>query len=210
MRKAMVFIDGNNFYHGAKSLIENPNDIDFVALANLIGKEKKFSPTEIRWYNSLPRLEDDVHAYRKRMQYIESLRAQGILVNTRYLLRCSNQENIDKKVKMLDSWRLCRKCSHIVEADFLNEPPYLNKEKGVDVQIATDMVRYALKSPINQVVLLSGDADFVPAFELIKEIKANHVICLSSSVEQGYSEELRQKFDYKLLTRLDLESCLLN
>jgi uncharacterized LabA/DUF88 family protein len=42
-------------------------------------------------------------------------------------------------------------------------------EKGVDVQIAVDMIRYARNNAYDTAILVSGDGDFAPALEFIKE-----------------------------------------
>jgi len=55
------------------------------------------------------------------------------------------------------------------------------------------------------VVLISGDADFVPAFNLIKQIGKE---VLSCAVSRGYSNELRQKFPFLILTKEILNKCL--
>lgn len=51
----------------------------------------------------------------------------------------------------------------------------------------------------------SGDADFVPAFSLIKELGKE---VLSCSVPRGYSNELRQKFPFLVLKKELLNKCL--
>ena len=66
------------------------------------------------------------------------------------------------------------------------------------------MVKEAINNKIDCAVLVSGDSDFVPAFNLIKEIKKEALSCF---VPRGYSNELRQKFPYLLLTREILNKC---
>lgn len=53
-------------------------------------------------------------------------------------------------------------------------------------------------------ILISGDADFVPALELIKEGNKD---VLSSAVPWGYSSELRIKFPYLILSPDILKKC---
>lgn len=80
-------------------------------------------------------------------------------------------------------------------------------EKGVDVLIASDMIRKTLvEKECNVCILISGDSDFVPAIEIIKEEGYEVIIC---SPNQGFSNELRQgKFRYLILRKEDLEKCL--
>ena len=55
--------------------------------------------------------------------------------------------------------------------------------------------------------MVSGDADFVPALDLVKNFGKE---VLSVFVPRGYSNELRQKFSYFILKREYLSKCLKN
>ena len=80
-------------------------------------------------------------------------------------------------------------------------------EKGVDVLIASDMIRKTLVEKECQVcILISGDADFIPVMEIIKDSKNEAITC---SVMNGYARELLQgKFRYLILKKEDLDNCL--
>jgi uncharacterized LabA/DUF88 family protein len=80
-------------------------------------------------------------------------------------------------------------------------------EKGIDVMIASDMVRKTLvEKECDVCVLISGDADFVPAMQIIKGAKYEVIVC---SPKTGFSNELRQgKFRYLILHKEDLDKCL--
>jgi uncharacterized LabA/DUF88 family protein len=67
------------------------------------------------------------------------------------------------------------------------------------------MVKEAIQNNTDMVVLISGDADFVPAFDLIKSIGKE---ILSVSVPRGYSNELRKKFPKLILGKEKLNKCL--
>jgi NYN domain len=49
----------------------------------------------------------------------------------------------------------------------LRYPPSRGREKGVDVQLAVDLVRLALEDEYDAVVLGSADSDLVPALEFV-------------------------------------------
>lgn len=42
-------------------------------------------------------------------------------------------------------------------------------QKGVDVKLAVDMVRFAAANIYDRAILIAGDADFIPAVEAVKE-----------------------------------------
>jgi len=195
MKRAIVFVDANNWYHNLKRWFK-PSNIDIKKVANLIAKENNLDILEIRWYASVPDIEDNKINYMQHMSFLSSLRKRDIKVITRKLQRLSTKELKKKREDLLNSWDLCEVCKPIVEASFLDISDHNQKEKGIDVWIAIDMVKEAINENIDCAVLISGDADFVPAFNLIKEIGKD---VLSCSVPRGYSNELRQKFPFLIL-----------
>jgi uncharacterized LabA/DUF88 family protein len=80
-------------------------------------------------------------------------------------------------------------------------------EKGIDVMIASDMIRKTLVEKECQVcILISGDADFIPSMQIIKEAGYEVIV---SCPKSGFSNELRQgEFRYLILKKEDLEKCL--
>jgi len=83
----------------------------------------------------------------------------------------------------------------------------LKVEKGVDVLIASDMIRKSLVEKECKVcILISGDADFVPSMQIIKNAGYEVIVC---SPRDGFSNELRQgRFRYLILKTEDLADCV--
>jgi len=80
-------------------------------------------------------------------------------------------------------------------------------EKGIDVAIATDMLRRAYSNAYDTAILISGDADLVPAVEGVKDI-GKHVE--NAFVYTGLSRHLRQTCDrFILLDEVMMEQCWL-
>ncbi|MCX6742495.1 MAG: NYN domain-containing protein [Candidatus Pacearchaeota archaeon] len=204
MKKAMIFIDANNWYHNIKHWFK-PSDIDITKVAELISKEKKLDIKEIRWYVSMPNIEDNELIYKRQRSFLGHLQKQGVKIITRKLQKLSNKELKKKRQELLESWDLCSVCKKIVEPSLLDIKDSNQKEKGIDVWIAIDMVKEAIRNNLDCCILISGDADFVPAFALIKDAEKE---VLSAFIPRGYSNELRQKFDYFIFEREDLAKCL--
>ena len=82
----------------------------------------------------------------------------------------------------------------------------LRIEKGVDVKVAADMIDFCLvDGKCDVCILISGDADFLPAMDVIKK-QGQEVI--TASVGRGYSRDLRSgDFRYVVLKREDLDLC---
>jgi len=204
VKRTIFFIDGNNWYHNVKSWFK-PGSVDIKKLIELLSKENRLDLIEIRWYVSMPNREDDELIYKNQRAFLGRLEKKGIKIITRKLQRLSNKEILKKKKELLDSWDLCKICKPIVEASFLDIEDKNQKEKGIDVWIAIDMVKEALQNKLDYCVLISGDADFVPALELIRSMKKE---VLSAFIPRGYSNELRQKFSYFIITKEILAKCL--
>jgi len=59
----------------------------------------------------------------------------------------------------------------LVYNNWPNSPPY---EKGVDIQLATDMITHSFKDNYNVAILVAGDNDYVGALQSVKD-NGNHV-----------------------------------
>ncbi len=174
-RIAIVFIDGSNFYHNSKTIIDKSKRIDFNYLAQFICDKFDLKLKHVRYYNAVPDISDNREIYYNHLAFLDKLKKDNVIVRTRKL----------KYIKSLKT----------------------KIEKGVDVLIASDMIRKALVEKECKVcILISGDADFIPVMQTIKEAGYEVIVCSS---KQGFSNELRQgKFRYLILKKEDLEKCL--
>ncbi|MFA5060920.1 MAG: NYN domain-containing protein [Candidatus Pacearchaeota archaeon] len=140
-KKTIVFIDGNNWYHNVKSIIKKPRQINLKKLSNLIIEKFSLELVEIRYYNSVPDIGLGEENYYKHMVFLNNLKKQGIIVNTRKLKKM----NLNGKL--------------------------VRVEKGVDVMISSDMVRKTLlERKCDCCVLITGDSDYIPMMQLIKKL----------------------------------------
>ena len=203
-KKTIIFVDANNWYPNLKPWFI-PGEVDICKIADLISKEKDLDILEIRWYASVPDIENNKLTYLKHMDFLSSLRKRGVKIITRKLQKLSNKELKKKRQEFIESWDLCNVCKPIVEESFLDISDHKQKEKGIDVWIAIDMIKEALENNFDYCILVSGDADFVPALNLIREIGKEVLSCF---IPRGYSNELRQKFPYLILKKEKLNKCL--
>jgi len=204
LKKAVLFVDANNWYHNVKKWFK-PSDLDITKVAKMICFDNGLELSEVRWYTSMPSIQDDELVYKRQRAFLGSLERRGVRVITRKLQRLSNDELRTKRKELLDSWDLCNKCRPIVSESFMDISDHHQKEKGIDVWIAIDMVKESLQGNIDCCVLISGDADFVPALNLVKDVGKEVLV---SAVPSGFSNELRQKFRFLVLGRKKLSACL--
>jgi len=207
MKKAIVFVDASNWYHNIKDYSKfEPGKIDIQKIAELLSKVKNYKLTEIRWYASIPNIADGEDMYYRHMSFLNHLEKKEIKVITRKLQRLSNKEITKNKQKTINNLELCDTCKELVESVFLDLADIKKKEKGIDVWLAVDMIKYCLMNKKCDVcILISGDADFVPALTLIKEENKDVLV---ASVPSGFSKELRDKFEYFILRKETLQKCL--
>ncbi len=77
-------------------------------------------------------------------------------------------------------------------------------EKGIDVRIATDMLHQAHTNVYDTAILISGDADYVPAVEAVKA-SGKHVEL--ASLKSGRSHQLTQIADRVIELERIVDSC---
>ena len=96
---------------------------------------------------------------------------------------------------------LCGKCNMSVD-NFLKDAGLvvLSKEKGIDVLIATDMIRDAFQNRWDVALLFTGDADFVPAVNLVQTLKKQ---VINVHLYEGSSSELRTECNSHILIDID-------
>jgi uncharacterized LabA/DUF88 family protein len=206
-KKAIIFVDANNWYHILKKWFR-PSDIDIVKVVNLICSKFDYNLKEIRWYTSVPSIKDGEIMYYKHLSFLSFLEKKGVKIIKRKLQTISQKELLEKKKEMIDSLELCKVCKPIIEENFLSLADIKKKEKGIDVWIAVDMIKLSIiEEECDVCVLISGDADFIPALELIRE-KGKNV--LSVFLPIGYAYELREKFHYFILGKNFLRKCFLD
>jgi len=89
-RGAVLFIDGSNFYHNSKSLIDVSERIDFNLLAQLICKRFDIELKQIRYYNAVPDINDNKNIYYNHLRFLDKLKKDKIIVRTRKLKYLGN------------------------------------------------------------------------------------------------------------------------
>jgi uncharacterized LabA/DUF88 family protein len=63
----------------------------------------------------------------------------------------------------------------LVYYNWPNTPPY---EKGVDIQLATDMITHSYKNNYDTAILVGGDSDYVGAVQAVKDNGKNMEVAL--------------------------------
>lgn len=78
----------------------------------------------------------------------------------------------------------------VYTANWPNVPPY---EKGIDVQLTTDMITHGFKNNYDVSILVAGDNDFVSALQAVKDNGKHVEVALFG--REGTSYQLRRVAD---------------
>ena len=147
---AMAFIDGQNLFQHAKDAFGHfhPN-YDPKKLHAAVCSHFGWTPNLVRFYTGVPLPQHSEMWAGYWSNRILSLKRQGVNCTTRKL-RYHREE--------------------VTEADGSIREIYTPQEKGVDVRLALDLVKFGRKKNFDVAVLFSQDQDLAEVVDEIKEI----------------------------------------
>ena len=102
--------------------------------------------------------------------------------------RFRDQQNFFNSVAAIPYMEL--RLGRLVYVNWPNTPPY---EKGVDIQLATDLLTHNFKNNYDVAILVAGDTDYVGALQAVKDNGKNIEVALFGK-EQS-SRPLREVAD---------------
>jgi uncharacterized LabA/DUF88 family protein len=171
----MVFIDGNNFYYKLKDFVsgkpENFSLIDFNYISFLNNLIKEDSLVEIRYYIGAV----------KRQSGPDKQKSEKLYANQQKFLAKLQQQGIVT-----------------IMGNLIQHPDKSFHEKGVDVRLAVEMIRFAREDKYDVAFLLSSDTDLVPAVE---EVHSFNKIVVYVGYSKGQSFGLTKVSDNTILLR---------
>ncbi len=183
MNRIAILIDGNNFYKGCQ-LNFNRTDVDFRKLGLKLCEAVSGELLRIYYYNAHVSKTIDPLGFQRQQKFFDNLRATP---------------NITLKL------------GHLVYHRLRNEQGFSSQffptEKGIDVQIAVDMIRLGLLKACEGIILVSGDSDYIYAVRFAKDLGSNVYI---ASFQMGGSVELRNEGDGHInLDQAFIQDCLI-
>lgn len=142
-KKAIVFIDGSNLYFKLKEFREKPNKN-----LNLLDFQfRKFSEWLVE-NNELVEIRYYIGAVKRQ---INNSKSEKMYANQQKLLR-----------------RLQKQKVVVTMGQLIRHPDKTYHEKGVDVRLAVEMIRFARQNKYDIAYLVSSDTDLVAAVEEVK------------------------------------------
>lgn len=150
VKRAVVFIDGQNLFHAAREAFgyTYPN-YDAMALATALCQQQGWQLEQVRFYTGIPDAADDARWNHFWSAKLLAMSRQGIEVYSR-ALRYRNQQ-----VRLPDG------TTHTFLAA---------EEKGIDIRLALEVIRLALRREYDVALMLSQDQDLSEVADEIRHI----------------------------------------
>lgn len=162
--KSVILIDGENILRSWWKYCENKSIKEKVHYSKLIKKlSEETNLLRAYFYDGVP----EVITIKKK-NFMEALQKQGIQLRTKILK---------------DREQLCSKCGN---------KDTKRVQKGVDVSLATDILRHAWQKTCNICIVVSGDEDYKDAIECAKD---KGIKVWIASFKNSLSKELRKTAD---------------
>jgi uncharacterized LabA/DUF88 family protein len=149
-KRVCAFFDGQNLFHAVKEAFgySYPN-FDPIALAQDIAYTQGWQIQEVRFYTGIPSANIDPAWNKFWNAKLQALGSKGVFTFTRPL-RYQRYESQDS--------------NGVLKID------YIPQEKGIDVRIAIDIVRGALRNEFDVALLFSQDQDLSEVADEIRNI----------------------------------------
>ena len=182
MTKAAILVDGGfykaraHYYAGDKSPESRANELEKYCKAHVKGKEKielyriyyyDCPPVSKKVYHPLTKKQIDLGKsdhYAWMNKFLDELKKKR-----KFALRMGRLSE-EQCHYLLSADAVKRLCSGRISMEDLEESDFKIdiKQKGVDMKIGLDIASLAYKKQVDQIILISGDSDFVPAAKLAR------------------------------------------
>ena len=172
MKRVIIFIDGSNLYHGLKeTMVEF--ELDFEKFANyLCGSDRQL--VNLYYYNAPLKKQHGEEEYKAQQRFFSYLKR---LPN--FILRLGRLETRNSSFTL---WEILNGFNHSLVKEIVDKvgKKRLKKvkseinwlvEKGVDVNLAVEMVALAYNNAYDVAILVSGDGDFAVAVRYVQGMK---------------------------------------
>lgn len=169
MKRISIFIDGNNFYHGLRSIYGKNKSLKSFNFENFIKYlSKNRNIVKIFYYNAKLDKSHNKDKFESQKEFFDKL----VLIPKLSLILC---KLLKRKIKGT------KKYYYVLKED--------------DIHMAVDIVEGAYEDKFDIALIVSGDGDFVPAVHSIKRKKkeVENIYFKKSS-----SRNLKNHCDYSL------------
>ncbi len=177
--RAIVFIDGNNWYHGLRDVgVSDLLRLDYAKISQkLVGPARQWIGT--RYYIGRMRQDHSAQLYSDQRSFLSRLEKKDARITT-HLGRLESRVVTNPMAGDLDDYLNELQARHIrldkgvfhslrdIAARHRRAPVLV--EKAVDVMLAVDMVMMAQRGEYEAGYLLSADGDYTPVADAVRAL----------------------------------------
>lgn len=205
--KVSILIDGGNFYHLVlKKLGLNEMDFDFDAFATFLANGREIAEHGKRYYiGTVPEVEGDAYS---KMVMSQQTRLLTRLKNSGWELKTSKLRTRDEELvidtRVIDHQRIQK--LGITKIQYKRM-----REKGIDVKIATDIIAAAIDKKCTTAIVVSSDADIIPAIDWVRSRSLAKVEYVGFSIpHKKHPDDPRKSSTplFSMMKRTDLQRVL--
>lgn len=174
MDRAVVFVDGNNWYHGLKRALIDPTGIDLIKVAKKVTRTRDLRG--IRYYVGQVPDRGNRRLYSDQQRYLAGLQSGDGRV-TVHLGRIEERREKNKAAEALLRYlgalevRIDRKVyQDLVEIGNKHRETTFMVEKSVDVKLGIDLVVMAERDGFDTAYLFAADGDYTPAARAVRDL----------------------------------------
>lgn len=207
--KVQIFVDGGNFHYLVlKKLGIKELDFSFDDFANFLANGRTITEEGKRFYVGTVR--ERLNNQRSKKAMSKQTKLFTILNSYKWIIKTSKlrirMEKIIIDDRVLNYQDLQKKGIHQIEFKRM-------REKGIDVKLATDLIVGAIDNKYDTAIIVSSDADLVPAMDWVRKRKNKKIEYIGFSLidknENGYNTKpLETMFRYSDIQRVLIESDL--
>jgi uncharacterized LabA/DUF88 family protein len=205
IKRTVVFIDGQNLFHAAREAFgcTYPH-FDITKLSAEICSKCGFELKQVHFYTGIPPKSDNMKWHTFWANKLRSARRQGVEVFTRILRARGKRITIplSQLIPCLSADQVALQLPSTFEYTFKTF-----EEKGVDVRLALDVIRMAVKADYDIAVIVSQDQDLSEVSKELRSIarERKRWIKICSAFPYSPSMENPRGIDYTDWIRIERE-----
>lgn len=193
--RAILFVDGSNWYHALKSIgVTSPGRLDYAKLSQKLVGPRTWVAT--RYYVGQVRQVGNRRLYRDQRSFLAGLRNTDPRITT-HMGRLEPRTVENEAAKELRQYlhelpvRIDREVFHdLLTIAARHESTQVMVEKAVDVMLAVDLVTMAGRDQFDTAYILSADGDYCPAVETAAQ-SGKHVYACSPAYGAALASVVR-------------------
>ena len=199
-----ILIDGGNFYHLVlKKLGAHELDFDFEAFSLFLANKRPISEMGKRIYVGTVREKEGDQRSKEMMA--EQTRWFSLLKKTAWEIKTSKlktrREEIIIDSRVLDFQKIRKRgvTKIVIERQ---------REKGIDVKLATDLIVGAVDDKYDTAIVVSSDSDLVPAIDWVRHRMKRKVEYVGFSIPDPINPENNTTPLLSMISRTDVQRTL--